>query len=183
MMMTACGNSKETETNIDEIATTQMTERVERITEQSSEEKSVVTESLELQQDTVTEEQMTESEIEISEPTAEENKEEDNTLKEETTDLYTGIYNDYDNNEPNLTIELKEDGAYSVVIGIFRLLMLEDGIGTLTDKGLEFVATDPAGNPIEGVITLEENEAVVTFINSTWADIENGSSYRYVRAE
>lgn len=183
MMMAACGNSKETDTNVEEIATTQVTESVESITDLVPEEKGVVTESLDATQEKVTEEQTTESEIEISEPTTEEMKEEDNTFEEATTDMYAGIYNDYDNNEPNLTIELKEDGSYSVVIGIFRLLMLEDGVGTLTDKGLEFVATDPAGNPIEGVITLEGNEAVVTFTNSTWADVENGSSYKYARAE
>jgi len=103
------------------------------------------------------------------------------TSEEQASDLYEGTYNDYDNNEPNLKITLNEDGTYSVVIGIFRLTSLEDGVGNLTDKGLEFVATDAADNPIEGVITLEGDEAVVTFTNSTWELIENGASYRYVR--
>lgn len=103
------------------------------------------------------------------------------TSEENTADLYVGTYNDYDNNEPSLEISLNEDGTYSVAITIFRLTSLEDGVGTVTDKGLEFVATDATGNPIEGVITLAGNESIVTFTNSTWELIENGTSYRYVK--
>ncbi|MBR3600489.1 MAG: hypothetical protein IKL53_11515 [Lachnospiraceae bacterium] len=105
------------------------------------------------------------------------------TTEEDAEDAYTGVYLDYDNNEPNLTIKANGDGTYEVTIGIFRLAVFDDGIGKLSDNGLEFTATDSAGNPIKGVITLEGNEAVVTFTDSTWELIENGTSYRYYNPE
>lgn len=97
-------------------------------------------------------------------------------------DMYIGTYND-ENGDPGLVVELAEDGFYCIDISIVRLTALEDGVGTWTDKGLEFVVTDASGNPIEGIITLEGQEAVVTFTNSTWEYIANGDSYHYVRAE
>lgn len=105
------------------------------------------------------------------------------TTEENTEDAYAGMYLDYDNNEPNLTIKAKGDGTYEVTIGIFRLAVFDDGVGTLSENGLEFTATDSAGNPIKGVITLEGNEAVVTFTDSTWEMIENGTSFRYYKPE
>lgn len=101
------------------------------------------------------------------------------TTDEKAEDAYAGVYLDYENNEPNLSIKANGDGTYEISIGIFRLAVFEDGVGTLSENGLEFTATDPAGNPIKGVITLEGNEAVVTFTDSTWELIENGTSFRY----
>ena len=42
------------------------------------------------------------------------------TTEEDAEDAYTGVYLDYDNNEPNLTIKANGDGTYEVTIGIFR---------------------------------------------------------------
>ncbi len=124
--------------------------------------------------DVVVSTQVTEEEILTTQPEVQ--------AEEITADSYVGTYNDYDNNDPNLIISLNEDGTYDVFIGIFRLTSFEDGVGTLTDKGLEFVAMDASGNPIEGVITREGDEAVVTFTHSTWELIANGTSYRYLKA-
>lgn len=92
---------------------------------------------------------------------------------------YVGEYLDSDVNEPNLEIAKGEDGKYIVQIGIYRLTSLQDGIGELTDDGMVFSATDAAGNPISGIITVDEEIATVTFTYSTWDLLENGSSFVY----
>lgn len=106
--------------------------------------------------------------------------EEDTSITDEA--LYIGEYLDYDCNEPNLEIAKGSDGKYIVQIGIFRLTTLEDGIGELTPEGLIFTATDAAGNPISGIITVEEQIATVTFTDSTWALLENGTTYLYTKS-
>ena len=106
--------------------------------------------------------------------------EEDTSITDEA--LYIGEYLDYDCNEPNLEIAKGSDGKYIVQIGIFRLTTLEDGIGELTPEGLIFTATDAAGNPISGIITVEEQIATVVFTDSTWALLENGTTYLYTKS-
>jgi hypothetical protein len=105
---------------------------------------------------------------------------EDTSVTDEA--LYIGEYLDYDCNEPNLEIAKGSDGKYIVQIGIFRLTTLDDGIGELTPEGLSFTATDAAGNPISGIITVEEQIATVTFTDSTWALLENGTTYLYTKS-
>ncbi|MBQ9983498.1 MAG: hypothetical protein IJP29_02810 [Lachnospiraceae bacterium] len=177
VMTTACGMNKadeHTNTTAIEIQTEEITTQLP-IVKQSTSSEVVSTE----QNVTVTE-HMTE---EVTTQGAQsEEQVTDVTSTEQATDQYIGTYNDYDNNEPSLTISLNTDGSYHVQMEIFRLTSLDDGVGSLTDRGLEFVATDAAGNPIKGLITLEGNEAVVTFTDSTWELITNGDSYRYVRA-
>ncbi|MBP5277298.1 MAG: hypothetical protein J6Z18_02235 [Prevotella sp.] len=95
---------------------------------------------------------------------------------------FEGSFLDQDNHEPNLLISYRRnDGKYDVQIGIFRLTTLDDGIGTMEDEGLDFTATDAAGNPISGVITLHGDTALVTFTRSTWGLLENGSEFVYTR--
>ncbi len=95
---------------------------------------------------------------------------------------FVGTYLDEDNREPNLHINYRRnDGKYDVQIGIFRLTSLDDGIAIMGDDGLEFTATDANGKPIFGLITLRMDTAIVTFTNSNWPLLENGSSFRYVR--
>lgn len=96
--------------------------------------------------------------------------------------VYIGEYLDYDCNEPNLEIAKGTDGKYIVQIGIFRLTTLDDGVGELTPEGMVFTATDAAGNPISGIITVEEQIATVTFTDSTWELLENGTSYMYSKS-
>lgn len=95
---------------------------------------------------------------------------------------YVGEYLDSDVEEPNLEIARGDDGNYIVQIGIYRLTSLDDGIGELTDDGMNFTATDSAGNPISGVITVEGQTATVTFTDSTWGYLQNGDTFRYTKS-
>ena len=56
---------------------------------------------------------------------------------------------------------------------------LDDGIGELTEDGMLFTATDAMGNPISGIITVDEDVATVTITDTTWGLLENGSSFVY----
>ena len=96
---------------------------------------------------------------------------------------YEGVYLDEDNNEPNLYITRRDDGKYDVRIGIFRLTNLDDGVGTMGANGMDFTATDAAGNPIGGEIILRGDTAEVVFTRSTWPLLENGSRFQYIRQE
>ncbi len=113
----------------------------------------------------------------------EENKptEEDTDTTQDLEEIYVGAYADYDNGEPNLFITKGEDGKYDVKIGIFRLASMDDGVGELTENGMTFRATDPAGNPISGVITVKNGVAKVIFTDSTWVYLENGTTYEYTK--
>lgn len=89
--------------------------------------------------------------------------------------VYIGEYeNDY---VADLTIAKRDDGKYIVQIGIYHLTFLTDGIGELTADGMKFTATDASGHPICGIITVENQTAVVTFTDSTWEYLKNGSVY------
>lgn len=95
---------------------------------------------------------------------------------------FVGDYLDEDNNEPNLHITYRRsDGRYNVEIGIFRLTLLDDGIGTISGDELRFIATDAAGNPIGGSISMKGDTAVVKFTDSHWDLLPNGSEFRYTR--
>jgi len=109
-------------------------------------------------------------------------EEEDITVQEKALDdtLYIGEYLD-ENKDPNLEIARGEDGKYIVQIGIFRLAAFDDCVGELTEDGMLFNGTDMAGNPIGGIIIVENGIARVTFTDSTWEYIENGTSYEYTK--
>lgn len=115
---------------------------------------------------------------------------EEATMQEESTSaqekvlddtIYIGEYLD-ENKEPNLEIAKGEDGKYKVQIGIFRLAGFDDGMGELTEDGMHFTATDMAGGPIRGIITVKNGVATVIFTDSTWEYIENGTSYEYTKS-
>ena len=93
---------------------------------------------------------------------------------------FVGDYLDLDKTS-DMNISLRDNGKYDVKIGIYRLTNLDDGIGIMTEEGLQFTATDAAGNPISGIITLENDTATVTFTNSTWEYIDNGTQFTYIR--
>ena len=117
--------------------------------------------------------------LEEEEAVQEESEVSQETALDET--LYIGEYLD-ENKEPNLEIAKGEDGKYKVQIGIFRLASFDDGVGVLAEEGMHFTATDMAGNPIIGVITVENGVATVTFTDSTWEYIENGTGYEYTKS-
>lgn len=96
--------------------------------------------------------------------------------------VYIGEYLDSDVNEPNLEIAKRDDGKYTVQLGIYRLTTFTDGVGEMTSKGISFTATDGAGNPIKGLITVSDKTATVTFTDSTWDYLPNGSSFKYTKS-
>ena len=95
-------------------------------------------------------------------------------------DPYVGEYCDYDTGEPNLEIQKNEDETYQLYIGIFRLASFDDGAGMLTEKGLEFTATAPDGSETGGVITLDQDVAIVTF-EPGWSGFETVNSFSYYK--
>ena len=99
-------------------------------------------------------------------------EEEQSTTDEAKPDLYEGEYSDYDVNEPSLEIKKNNDETYQIQIKIYRLFYLDDGVGKVTEKGLEFEATGPNGNKVNGVIRLEEDIAMVTFFSQEWIDFK-----------
>ena len=101
------------------------------------------------------------------------------TVSEEE-DKYVGEYKDYDNDETNLWISKREDGTYDIEIGIFRITTFDGCKGNLTDKGLEFT-TERGEETIRGVITVDEDIATVTFLDSNLTLVTSGSEYKYHR--
>ena len=98
-------------------------------------------------------------------------------------DPYVGEYLDTNvgEHEPSLKISMGEDGKYSIQISIFRLTTLSDGVGEDTGDGIRFTATDASGNPIGGTITVAGQAATVTFTDSTWGYLPNGTSFQYTK--
>jgi len=89
---------------------------------------------------------------------------------------YIGAYDSADYND----LEIGRNGdKFIVQIGIYRLTSLSNGGGELTDKGIDFTATDAAGNPISGTITFEGDQATVTFTDSTWDYLPNGTNFTF----
>ena len=94
---------------------------------------------------------------------------------------YEGEYNSYDVNEPALEIKKNDDETYQIQIDLFRLWGFYDGAGKITEDGLEFTATGPRGNEMNGVIKLEEDIAVVTIFGQEWLDFAGLSEYRFYK--
>ncbi len=94
---------------------------------------------------------------------------------------YEGEYNSYDVNEPALEIKKNDDETYQIQIDLFRLWGFYDDAGKITEEGLEFAATGPGGNEVNGVIKLEEDIAVVTIFSQEWLDFAGLSEYRFYK--
>jgi len=88
---------------------------------------------------------------------------------------YAGTYS---NGEDTLVITYY-DGEYTVDLDIFRLASMTNGIGMVTEKGLEFQLFDPNGNPLRGVIEFDEGIVDVTFTDTTWTYFENGQTISF----
>ena len=101
----------------------------------------------------------------------------------ERTDVceYEGEYNSYDVDEPALEIKKNDDETYQIQIDLFRLWGFYDDAGKITEEGLEFAATGPGGNEVNGVIKLEEDIAVVTIFGQEWLDFAGLSEYRFYK--
>lgn len=109
-----------------------------------------------------------------SEAENESQKEDDDT----TLDPFVGQYNSYDIDEPELQIKKNEDGTYKIQIGIYRVTSLYDCVGEYTEKGIVFSAYW-GSKVFEGIITLEDDVATVTFTSSNW--IVDVNEYKYYK--
>jgi hypothetical protein len=94
---------------------------------------------------------------------------------------YEGEYNSYDINEPALEIKKNDDETYQIQIDLFRLWGFYDGAGKITEEGLEFTATGPRGNEMNGIIKLDEDIAVVTIFGQEWLDFAGLSEYKFYK--
>jgi hypothetical protein len=100
-------------------------------------------------------------------------------------DPYLGAFADEDGNKA-LEIGLTEYATHSVKLSIIRLASFDDGEGNMSDGGLSFMATDPNGNPIHGMINLdaedpEQNTLIVVITDSTWELLPDGTAFRFTR--
>lgn len=95
-------------------------------------------------------------------------------------DIFVG---EYVSEEDGSTLEIAPNGDepkdYVVQVDLFRLTLLDDGVGLATAEGMSFTATDANGEPISGMITLEGEIATVTFTDSNWPLLENGTSFTF----
>lgn len=93
---------------------------------------------------------------------------------------FIGEYTDQ-NDGSTLTIAKNTNAGPSIKINLLRLTEIDDGIGKIADDTLAFAATDAAGNPINGKITLDGDTAILVFTESTWRYLPNGTTYRFTR--
>lgn len=100
----------------------------------------------------------------------------------QSNDEYVGEYV-YENDGSYLVISKNDDGSYYVHISLFRLADLDNAVGTVASEGLKFSAIDPSGNPMEGLITIKDDVATVTYINATWAYIHTNDVQEFVRGK
>lgn len=100
-----------------------------------------------------------------------------------SADPYPGRYMALDTGETGLEIQKNGDGTYAVHISVYRLADMDDGIGRVTDRGMEFSATAPDGREITGTIEieLESGTAVVRFDSLVWSTYSEVSEYQYDR--
>lgn len=68
-----------------------------------------------------------------------------------------------------------------IKISLLRLTDIDDGIGKIANDTLTFTATDAAGNPIKGRITLDGDTATVVFTESTWEYLPDGTAFHFKR--
>lgn len=94
---------------------------------------------------------------------------------------YEGEYNSYDVDEPALEIKKDDNETYQIQIEFFRLWSFDDGKGKTTEEGLEFTATGPGGNEVNGIIKLEGDIATVTVFGQEWLDFAGLSEYKYYK--
>ena len=102
----------------------------------------------------------------------------------EIDDPYLGKFADADGS--TLEIGLTEYATHSVKLSIIRLASFDDGEGNMSDGGLSFMATDPNGKPIYGMINfdpedLNQNTLIIVFTDSTWDLLPNGTEFRFTR--
>ncbi len=78
----------------------------------------------------------------------------------------------------SLTIGLDEEEQYTVNVSIVRLTTLS-GTGTYSEDAIHFTATDAAGNPMQGAISVTAGAATVTITDSDWEYLPAGETFRF----
>jgi len=101
--------------------------------------------------------------------------------EEAKPDLYEGEYSDYDVNQPALEIKKNDDETYQIQISIFRLWYFYDDAGKMTEDGLEFTATGPWEEEVNGIIKLEGDIATVTILGQAWLDFSSINEYKFYK--
>ena len=94
---------------------------------------------------------------------------------------YVGEYNSYDVDEPDLEIKRNEDGTYTIQIGIYRLVLLDECVGEYTEEGISFSTNELAYEPICGTITLKDDVATVCFTSKEWLEYSDLTEYQYYK--
>ncbi len=107
------------------------------------------------------------------------------TTTEETTteaEKEVSYVGEYSNEAGSPALEIaEENGKYLVQLSIVKLANFDDGVGEMTPDGLAFTATDPSGNPIKALITLEGEKATVEFTDSKWDLIQTGEGFVFTK--
>lgn len=93
------------------------------------------------------------------------------------------FFGEYTSPEDGSTLQISKssNSGSSIKIGLFRLTDIDDGIGKIADDTLTFTATDAAGNPIQGEITFDGDNATLVFTHSTWEYLPEGSTFHFKR--
>lgn len=92
------------------------------------------------------------------------------------TEAITGLYV-CPIDESTLSIADDVDGSYRAAVDLFRLTSIDDFTGKYENGILTMIGTDRAGNPITAEITFSDEQAILTFTDSTWEYLANGTQY------
>ena len=64
---------------------------------------------------------------------------------------------------------------------IFRMWYFHDGVGRMTEDGLEFTTTGPWDKEVNGIVKLEEDIATVTILGQAWIDFSSINEYKFYK--
>lgn len=96
------------------------------------------------------------------------------------SDGIAGVYV-YEGDGSTLSLSLNTDGTYAAELSLFRLTLIDDFAGKYENDVLTVTGTDAAGNPITAEITFADKQAAVTFTDSTWEYLGNGTQFVFSR--
>ncbi|MCM1103404.1 MAG: hypothetical protein NC409_04800 [Clostridium sp.] len=94
----------------------------------------------------------------------------------EMMDDISGTYG-WPDDDSTLSISAGADGFYHAEVLLFRLTTIDDFMGKYENGILAMTGTDAAGDPIAVEITFSDRQATLTFTDSTWEYLENGTQY------
>ncbi|MCM1537688.1 MAG: hypothetical protein NC254_04740 [bacterium] len=98
----------------------------------------------------------------------------------EMTDDISGTYGCPDE-DSTISISADADGFYHAEVLLFRLTAIDDFMGKYENGILAMTGTDAAGDPIAVEITFSDRQATLTFTDSTWEYLENGTQYVFYK--